>query len=204
MNHMTIKPNDIANGEGVRVSLFVSGCPIHCKGCFNPEAQDFAAGQPFTETAMSEILHHLEKDEISGLSILGGEPLCPENIRETAWIVLRAINALRPDQTIWLYTGYTLEQLAARMKDEEIMFPLLCLIDVLVDGEFREEEKDLGLQFRGSANQRLIRDFDLDGEDHVTTISEWKDPYQRPGRTTREDIEWYLYRNLLCKLHKNE
>ena len=147
MNYAEIKKVDIANGPGVRVSLFVSGCRNHCKGCFNPETWDFDYGRPFTRETEDEIIEALRPSWIQGLSILGGEPTEEEN---AAVLIpfLKRVRAALPDKDIWLYSGYTYETL----RDKEI----LTLADVLVDGPFLLEQKDAGLAFRGSRNQRII------------------------------------------------
>jgi len=147
MNYAEIKKVDIANGPGVRVSLFVSGCRNHCKGCFNPETWDFDYGRPFTRETEDEIIEALRPSWIQGLSILGGEPTEEEN---AAVLIpfLKRVRAALPDKDIWLYSGYTYEAL----RDKEI----LTLADVLVDGPFLLEQKDAGLAFRGSRNQRII------------------------------------------------
>ena len=148
MNYGAIKKVDVANGPGVRVSLFVSGCRNHCKGCFNPETWDFSYGQPFTKETEDEIIEALRPSWIQGLSILGGEPMEPEN--EAALIpFLERVRAELPGKDIWLYSGYRFEMLHER--------DILVLVDVLVDGPFDEKEKDAGLAFRGSRNQRIIR-----------------------------------------------
>lgn len=149
MNYAKIKPCDIANGPGVRVSLFVSGCTHHCKGCFNPETWSFDYGSPFTKDTEDKIIDLLSHDYISGLSILGGEPMEPGNAIELISLVSR-VSAI-PDKTIWIYSGYTYDQL-----HDTAQQTLLGLSDVLVDGEFNEREKNPGLLFRGSSNQRLI------------------------------------------------
>ena len=145
MNYATIKNYDIANGIGVRVSLFVSGCNHRCKGCFNSEAWDFNYGKKFDVNAENEILHALEKSYIKGLSVLGGEPLQQDS---TLLEFLRKVKSKFPNKSIWLYTGYTYEQI----KDKKE----LDYVDVLVDGKFVEALKDISLQFRGSSNQRII------------------------------------------------
>ena len=147
MNYAEIKKVDIANGPGVRVSLFVSGCRNHCKGCFNPETWDFDYGRPFTRETEDEIIEALRPSWIQGLSILGGEPTEEEN---AAVLIpfLKRVRAVLPDKDIWLYSGYTYEAL----RDKEI----LTLVDVLVDGPFLLELKAAGLAFRGSRNQRII------------------------------------------------
>ena len=151
MNYATIKKTDVANGPGVRVSLFVSGCRHACKGCFNSEAWDFAYGEPFGDDTLKEILSALEPDYIEGFSVLGGEPFEPEN-RETVLRVIRAVKDRHPDMNVWCYSGFTFEQL----KDTDVSKDILALIDVLVDGKFVEAKKNLRLKFRGSENQRLI------------------------------------------------
>ena len=147
MNYAEIKKIDIANGPGVRVSLFVSGCRNHCKGCFNPETWDFDYGRPFTRETEDEIIEALRPSWIQGLSLLVGEPTEEEN---AAVLIpfLKRVRAVLPDKDIWLYSGYTYEAL----RDKEI----LTLVDVLVDGPFLLELKDAGLAFRGSRNQRII------------------------------------------------
>ena len=157
MNYGTIKNCDIANGEGVRVSLFVSGCRNHCPGCFQPETWDFGYGQPFTQKTEAELLRLLEPRYINGLTLLGGDPFEPEN--QCALLpFLRRMKAALPEKTVWAYTGYTWEQLTSgkhRVSLPETM-ELLSMIDVLVDGPFIETKKDIRLRFRGSSNQRVI------------------------------------------------
>ena len=156
MNYAAIKPCDIANGPGVRVSLFVSGCTHRCPGCFQPETWDFAYGQPFTIGTLDRILELLAPDYIHGLTLLGGEPFEPSN-RAVLADVVRAVRARYPQKDVWAFSGYTFEQLrAGRPGPAETAAALLEQLDVLVDGPFIEAQKDLGLRFRGSANQRLI------------------------------------------------
>ena len=147
MNYGRIKKTDIANGLGVRVSLFVSGCRNHCKGCFNPETWDFNHGKEFTLMTFIEIDNALDPDYIDGLTILGGDPFEPENI-DMVTAICETIRKVNPLKTIWIYTGYLYEDL----KDLEIM----KYIDVLVDGPFIEDLKDISLVFKGSSNQRII------------------------------------------------
>lgn len=147
MNYARIKPHDVANGPGIRVSLFVSGCPHHCKGCFNPETWDFNYGQWFTCDTITEIIDLCAPEHISGLSLLGGEPLAPGNNGRVQQLC-EAFKKRYPDKTIWCYTGYVWRQVEHRA--------ILKHIDVLVDGPFVEAEKDLSLRFRGSRNQRII------------------------------------------------
>ena len=148
MNYCGLNKNDIANGEGVRVSLFVSGCRNHCKGCHNPEAWDFSYGQPFTKKTEDEIIEALRPSWIQGLSVLGGEP-CEEENEKVLLPLLRRIKQGSPNSDTWLYTGYTYEQLEGR--------EILRYVDVLVDGPFLLEQKDISLAFRGSCNQRILR-----------------------------------------------
>ena len=157
MNYAEIKKTDIANGEGVRVSLFVSGCRRRCKNCFNQIAWDFDYGNPFTEEVEEEIISALTPYYIAGLTLLGGDPMEPENQRALLPFV-RKVRARLPEKNIWCFTGYTysdgtLEEDAVRLSETR---ELISLFDVLVDGRFVEELKDIRLKFRGSANQRVI------------------------------------------------
>ncbi|MBR0079615.1 MAG: anaerobic ribonucleoside-triphosphate reductase activating protein [Synergistaceae bacterium] len=147
MHYGAIKKTDIANGSGVRVSLFVSGCRNHCKGCFQPQTWDFEYGQPFTKDTEDEIIKALCPSWIQGFSILGGEPMEPEN-QKTLLPFIKRIRQKYSDKDIWLYSGYVYEEI----KD----FELLQYVDVLVDGPFMEEMKDPSLAFRGSRNQRIL------------------------------------------------
>lgn len=158
MNYASIRTCDIANGEGVRVSLFVSGCTHHCKGCFNEAAWDFAYGEPFTKKTENEILAALEPDFIDGLTILGGEPMEPENQRALMPFLRRFREKFGDAKTLWIYTGCVLEtDLKAESRwRTEVTDEMLSLTDVLVDGPFLEAKKDISLQFRGSSNQRII------------------------------------------------
>jgi anaerobic ribonucleoside-triphosphate reductase activating protein len=147
-----IKPIDSADGEGVRVSLFVSGCNFHCKGCHNYEAWDFNYGKDFTEETMNEIYNYLDKSFISGFSVLGGEPLDPKNVEAVKKIINNVKNKF-PDKNIWLWTGYDFEKLITyNILDIET----LKNIDVLIDGQFILERRNLSLLHRGSDNQRVI------------------------------------------------
>ena len=154
MNFADIKRVDVANGPGVRVSLFVSGCTHHCPGCFNPETWDFAFGAPFGEEQLREILTLLDRPYIRGLSLLGGEPFEPEN-QGTVLELVRRVRRELPQKDVWCYTGYLYEALAAGQVGEHSR-DLLAELDVLVDGPFVEAQKDLKLRFRGSANQRIL------------------------------------------------
>jgi len=149
MNYGAIKKTDIANGPGVRVSLFVSGCRHRCKGCFNPETWDFNYGKFFDSVAKDEIMQSLSPYYISGLSLLGGDPFEPENQLVLVDFV-KEVKSLYPDKTIWCWTGYDFED------DLVSAAELLQYIDVLVDGEFKQELKNITLKFRGSENQRVI------------------------------------------------
>ena len=156
MNYATIKNCDIANGTGVRVSLFVSGCTHHCKGCFNAEAWDFNYGEPFTKEVENEILDMLKPDYIKGLSLLGGEPFEPQNM---ACLVpfLEKYKKLYPQKNIWSYSGYTFEEMTeGKLSKDPNTAKMLGMIDILVDGEFVEAKRNLMLKFRGSENQRLL------------------------------------------------
>ncbi|MBO5327432.1 MAG: anaerobic ribonucleoside-triphosphate reductase activating protein [Clostridia bacterium] len=156
MHYATIKPRDIANGPGVRVSLFVSGCTHRCPGCFNAEAWDFDYGKPFDGAVVDELLGLLEPDYVKGLSLLGGEPFEPQN--QAALVeLLRKVREKYPTKTVWCYSGYTLEQLRGESRARcEYTDEMLSMIDVLVDGRFVMEKKNIRLRFRGSENQRLI------------------------------------------------
>ena len=148
MNYCGLNKNDIANGEGVRVSLFVSGCRNHCKGCHNPEAWNFSYGQSFTGETEDEIIEALRPSWIQGLSVLGGEP-CEDENEKVLIPFLQRVKQESPNSDTWLFSGYTYEML----KGSEI----LNYVDVLVDGPFLPEQKDISLAFRGSRNQRIIR-----------------------------------------------
>lgn len=154
MNIATIKKFDIANGPGVRVSLFVSGCRHHCKNCFNKEAWDFQYGNPMTEEVEKEILDACDKAHITGLSLLGGEPFEKEN-RAGLISLTEKFRKRYPDKTVWCYTGFLLDEELLKSEDSDIKV-LLQNIDVLVDGRFVEELKSPSLLFRGSSNQRII------------------------------------------------
>lgn len=157
MNYMDIKKCDIANGIGIRTSLFVSGCTHHCKGCFNPETWDFNAGKAFTEKEADEIIELSKPDHIAGLTLLGGEPL--EFVNQQGLLpLLKRFKDTYPDKTIWCYTGYDFEKdVMNKMFYQWDFTPsLISYIDIIVDGEFEEENKVLDLRFRGSTNQRII------------------------------------------------
>ena len=168
MNYASIRTCDIANGEGVRVTLFVSGCTHHCKGCFNPDQWDFGYGGPFTAETEKTLLEALDHSFIAGLSILGGEPMEPSNQRALVPFLRRFRLKFGSSKTVWVYTGCVLETdlqprdtTSARPAPvsrwrTEVTDEFLALTDVLVDGPFIESLKDISLQFRGSSNQRII------------------------------------------------
>ena len=156
MYYGAIKKLDIANGDGVRVSLFVSGCRNRCKGCFQPQTWDFCYGQPYTGETEEALLKALEPPYVDGLTLLGGEPFEPENQRELLGL-LRKVRAAYPKKNIWCYSGYTLEEMRSEGHPRcEETDEMLSLIDVLVEGRFVEEKKNLSLRFRGSSNQRVL------------------------------------------------
>ena len=158
MYYGSIKSTDIANGEGVRVTLFVSGCTHHCKNCFNQETWNFCYGKPFTKEVEDEIIKMLEPDYIKGLTLLGGEPMEPQNQEALLPLVKRVREVYGNKKNIWCYTGYVLDRdllKESRAKCEHTA-ELLQNIDVLVDGPFVEDLKNLSLKFRGSSNQRII------------------------------------------------
>lgn len=148
MRYGQIREYDIANGEGVRVSIFVTGCTHRCEGCFNKEYQDFHSGDLWSVSNTNKVIKYLKRDEISGLTILGGEPF--QNAKDLVNIVREIKKEI--NKPIWVYSGYTFEEI---LKDKD-KYELLKLIDVLVDGKFIESKKDLKLKFRGSSNQRII------------------------------------------------
>ena len=157
MNYASIKNCDIANGEGVRVTLFVSGCTNHCENCFQPETWDFGYGEPFTPAVEDRLIEMLRPGFINGLTLLGGEPMEPQNQR-VLLPFLRRVRKELPEKTIWAFSGFTWEELHTEGSHPrcEATDELLSLIDVLVDGRYVEELKDIGLRFRGSGNQRLL------------------------------------------------
>ena len=156
MNYATIKNCDIANGPGVRISLFVSGCTHHCKGCFNEVAWDFDYGEPFTQQTIRTILDMMKPGYIKGLTLLGGEPFEPENQGPIVEL-LRQVKKAYPQKSIWAFSGYLYEKITSHtLGDWAVTQEFLSYLDVLVDGPFVEEKKNLALRFRGSENQRLI------------------------------------------------
>lgn len=157
MHYGEIKNCDIANGIGVRVTLFVSGCTNRCEHCFQPQTWDFAYGEPFTEETENTLLQMLEPAYINGLTLLGGEPFEPDNQRALVDF-LKKVRHRFPQKTVWAFSGFTLEQLqtADGHPHCEVTEEMLSMVDVLVDGRYVEELKDISLRFRGSSNQRLI------------------------------------------------
>jgi anaerobic ribonucleoside-triphosphate reductase activating protein len=158
MNYGELKTTDIANGTGVRTSLFVSGCTHHCKGCFNEETWDFGFGKPFTKEVEDEIIESLRPAYVTGLTILGGEPMEVVNQKALRPFIERIKSEL-PDKTIWIYSGYVWEELNDKENKRchgEDTDAILSMIDVLVDGEFKIDLKNISLKFRGSSNQRII------------------------------------------------
>lgn len=147
MNYIGLSKYDTANGNGIRVSLFVSGCTLHCKGCFNPESWDFNSGKLFTDETLKEILEELSKDYISGFSVLGGDPLESESFNDV-YNIVKTVKETYPKKSIWLWSGRTYE----KVKDNRI----LDYVDVMIDGAFIEKLKDTSLQYRGSSNQRIL------------------------------------------------
>ncbi len=182
MNYATIKNCDIANGPGVRVSLFVSGCTHHCKGCFNEVAWDFDYGQPFTNETIQTILDMMKPGYIKGLTLLGGEPFEPQNQGPIVEL-LRQVKKTYPDKSIWAFSGYLFEKITSRtLGDWAVTREFLSSLDVLVDGPFVEEKKNLALRFRGSENQRLI---DVPATLASGKIVLWED-WQTEGKGLKE------------------
>ena len=179
MNYAEIKNCDIANGPGVRISLFVSGCTHHCKGCFNEVAWDFHYGSPFTQESIDKILEMMKPGYIRGLTLLGGEPFEPQN-QEPIVELLRQIKQKMPDKSIWAFSGYLFDRdiLSGRLGDWKVTREYLSYLDVLVDGPFVEEKKNLSLRFRGSENQRII---DVPASLAQNKIVLWQD-WQGDGR----------------------
>ena len=174
MRYGAIKKRDIANGPGVRVVLFVSGCTHHCKGCFQPQTWDFNYGDDYTADTEQEIIDALAPDFMDGLTLLGGEPFEPDNQRALLPLLHRVRNEM-PQKTVWAFSGYTFEELTGKTESRarcEVTDEMLSLIDVLVDGEFQLDKRNISLQFRGSENQRLI---DLPKTFQSSVIVWWQD-----------------------------
>ena len=179
LHYATIKNCDIANGPGVRVSLFVSGCTHHCKGCFNEVAWDFEYGQPFSQATIDSILEMLRPSYVRGLTLLGGEPFEPQN--QTAILeLLRAVKEKYPEKSIWAFSGYLFEIITSgTLGDWKITREYLSCLDVLVDGPFVEEKKNLNLRFRGSENQRII---DVPASLRDNQVVLWHDWQEKGGK----------------------
>lgn len=182
MNYANIKTNDIANGPGIRVSLFVSGCTHRCKGCFNEVAWDFDYGEPFTQDTIDFILEQMAQPYIKGLTLLGGEPFDPKN-QPAIVELLRQVKERYPEKSIWAFSGYLFDKdiLSGRLGPWEVTKEYLSYLDVLVDGPFVESKKDLTLRFRGSSNQRLI---DVQKSLQTGEVMLWSD-WQGGGRRNR-------------------
>ena len=180
MNYATIKNCDIANGPGVRVSLFVSGCTHHCKGCFNEVAWDFNYGEPFTQEVIDRILAMLKPSHVKGLTLLGGEPFEPQN-QGAIVELLRQVKAAYPEKSIWAFSGYLFDRdiISGKLGDTS---EYLSYLDVLVDGPFIEAKKNLSLRFRGSENQRLI---DVPASLEAGEIVLWND-WQGTGKGLKQ------------------
>lgn len=157
MNYADIKQFDVANGPGIRVSLFVSGCTHHCKNCFNEETWDFDFGKPFTAVEEDLIIEYMKPDYVCGITLLGGDPLEPAN-QEAVTMLLRKIRAAYPNKSIWCFTGFLFEDITTRMFDTlPYTKEFMSYIDILVDGPFVDALKNLNLRFKGSSNQRTIK-----------------------------------------------
>lgn len=172
MNYADIKQYDVANGVGVRVSLFVSGCTHHCKDCFNKEAWDFHYGNPFTDKEIERIIEYLKPTYVAGLSLLGGEPMEPSN-QEALLPLLREVHKQYPEKNIWCYSGYLFDRdiVGDMCEKSATTRELLSYIDIMVDGEFIQERKNLKVNFRGSDNQRII---DVKKSLEAGTIIHWE------------------------------
>ena len=182
MKYATIKNCDIANGPGVRISLFVSGCTHHCKGCFNEVAWDFDYGEPFTQQTIRTILDMMKPGYIKGLTLLGGEPFEPQNQGPIVEL-LRQVKKAYPQKSIWAFSGYLYEKITSHtLGDWAVTQEFLSYLDVLVDGPFVEEKKNLALRFRGSENQRLI---DMPATLASGKIVLWED-WQTEGKGLKE------------------
>lgn len=177
MNYASIHSCDIANGDGVRVSLFVSGCTHKCRGCFNVEAQDFSFGNPFSREVEDNILNMLKPAHIAGLTVLGGEPMEPQNQRALVPFLRRFRESFGETKDLWVYTGCVHEELrdsSSRWRTE-VTDEFLSMCDVLVDGPFVEELKDISLKFRGSSNQRILHLKDLENQSRSLRINHSKE-----------------------------
>ena len=184
MNYAAIKTYDIANGPGVRTSVFVSGCTRHCKECFQPQTWDFNYGEPMTQEVIDGILQSMEPPHIAGLTVLGGEPFEPKNQAGVLDLV-RQVRARYPEKSLWAFTGYLLDRelLAGTVGDLALVRGILACLNVLVDGPFEIAKKDLLLRFRGSSNQRLI---DVPKTLAAGTVVLWDDGWQRGGKHAKD------------------
>ncbi len=189
MYYGNIKRSDIANGEGIRTTLFVSGCRNYCKNCFNPETWNFNYGEPFTAEVEEYIFSTFRNPVLAGLTILGGEPMEPEN-QEALLPFLRRFKERFPDKTIWLFTGNLYEELTGAMGAHPKCLPItkeiLRLVDILVDGRFEEEKKSIGIRFRGSTNQRII---DMNKTRSTGCVTIWDGCKEDRIYTRPEDIK---------------
>lgn len=186
MNYANVKYCDIANGVGVRTTLFVSGCRVKCPGCFNAEAWDFCAGEPFDETVAEEVWRSLESPWVEGLTILGGEPFEPEN-QAALRPFLEETRRRYPTKSVWCFSGYLYDRdllPTTGRKHTRDTLPMLACIDVLIDGPFVADERDVTLRFRGSSNQRLINLAAMRAAGDLSTLVEWVDEslYATRGR----------------------
>lgn len=173
MNYCAIKRSDVANGPGMRVTLFVSGCTNRCPGCFQPQTWDFCYGRPFTAETEAEIFAELDKSYVDGLTVLGGEPFEPKN-QPTLTALLQRVKEAYPNKTVWCFTGFRLEEellTDGSYPRTDCTDEMLSYIDILVDGRFMLELKDISLQFRGSRNQRII---DMNRTREVGEIVIWE------------------------------
>lgn len=178
MYYGNIKEFSIENGPGIRVSLFVSGCRNHCEGCFSPHTWNFEYGEPFTDETLNSLIRMLKPDYIQGISILGGEPMEPENQKELVRIV-RAIRTACPGKDIWIYSGFVFEELMGESRGRcECTDELLSMVDVLVDGRFEQAKRNLSLAFRGSENQRIL---DMRQSLNKQTATPWREEVQHDG-----------------------
>ena len=157
MNYHNITKDDMLNGDGIRVVLWVAGCEHHCEECQNPETWNYSSGIPFDNDALDEIEAELKKDYVSGITISGGDPFAPQN-REEIHNLVRWLKYFCPSKTIWIYTGYKIEELSFYVEGTSIFgYPsILHYIDVLVDGKYEKDKRDVNLKWRGSSNQRVI------------------------------------------------
>lgn len=184
MNICQINDHDVANGPGIRVSVYVSGCTFKCPGCHNPEAQSFTYGEPFDISGELYIMNSLFPQYISGLSILGGEPLHPKNIKTMKALCELVRMEYHSEKSIWIWTGYTAEEILETLKEydtkhklavseyTEDLYKILQCTDVLVEGRYEQDKKDLKLKFRGSSNQRIIKAYDLIMKKKITLVDE--------------------------------